>query len=179
MNNNHDADAIARGETTPVETDFNAVFSPVEPEPEPAPIFTTPEVVEEVYIPDRFEAPVVEPEIVETPVAVEPEPVVVKAKSKKIPQPETVIAYEDDEVVLLSSLILNGYARNSRSVWLVQERLINLGYTDAGTDEQGWLSEGTRSALAEFCGCSVEECKVNCKDTITRLFEGTPVQVKD
>lgn len=145
-------------------------------EAEPVAIPVEPAFEEQIVV-ESYAVEPVEPEVV----AVEPavaeevaeEPV---AKSKKSKSP-AVDDYADDEVVLLSSLVFEAGSRNSRSVALVQERLVALGHADAGSDQKGWLSVGTKTALAEFCGCAVEECKVNCADTIGRLFEGTSVNV--
>jgi hypothetical protein len=145
-------------------------------EAEPVAVPVEPAFEEQIVV-ESYAVEPVEPEVV----AVEPavaeevaeEPV---AKSKKSKSP-AVDDYADDEVVLLSSLVFEAGSRNSRSVALVQERLVALGHEDAGSDQRGWLSAGTKTALAEFCGCAVEECKVNCADTIGRLFEGTSVNV--
>jgi hypothetical protein len=128
----------------------------VEPEPEPT-IFTTPEVVADV--------PVVVPE--EKP-----------AKSKKFAAaaPDT---FADDEVVLLSSLKFEAISRNSRSVYLVQERLYQLGFDGGYEDQPGWLSHGTRRALAEFCPCDETSVRVDDAELIKRLFAGTSVKVTD
>ncbi len=125
-----------------------------------------------------------EVEVVYTEPAAEPveEPAVVpvaepKAKSKKVSQPEPVV-YAEGEVVYLSSLVYEGYARNSRSIDLVQQRLIELGFYDAGTDEPGWFSIGTKTALKYFAGCADdEECNIDCKEDIEKLFAGTSVKV--
>ena len=145
-------------------------------EAEPVAVPVEPAFEEQIVV-ESYAVEPVEPEVV----AVEPavaeevaeEPV---AKSKKSKSP-AVDDYADDEVVLLSSLVFEAGSRNSRSVALVQERLVALGHEDAGSDQRGWLSAGTKTALAEFCGCAVEECKVDCADTIGRLFEGTSVTV--
>jgi hypothetical protein len=145
-------------------------------EAEPVAVPVEPAFEEQIVV-ESYATEPVEPEVVvvEPAVAEEvaEEPV---AKSKKSKSP-AVDDYADDEVVLLSSLVFEAGSRNSRSVALVQERLVALGHEDAGSDQRGWLSVGTKTALAEFCGCAVEECKVDCADTIGRLFEGTSVNV--
>jgi hypothetical protein len=145
-------------------------------EAEPVAVPVEPAFEEQIVV-ESYATEPVEPEVVvvEPAVAEEvaEEPV---AKSKKSKSP-AVDDYADDEVVLLSSLVFEAGSRNSRSVALVQERLVALGHEDAGSDQRGWLSAGTKIALAEFCGCAVEECKVDCADTIGRLFEGTSVNV--
>ena len=141
-------------------------------EAEPVAIQVEPAFEEQIVV-ESYAVEPVEPEVVvvEEPAVAEEvaEPV---AKSKKSKSPA-----EDDEVVMLSSLVFQAGSRNSRSVALVQDRLVALGHEDAGSDQRGWLSVGTKTALAEFCGCAVEECKVDCADTIGRLFEGTSVTV--
>ena len=145
-------------------------------EAEPVAVPVEPAFEEQIVV-ESYAVEPVEPEVVvvEPAVAEEvaEEPV---AKSKKSKSP-AVDDYADDEVVLLSSLVFEAGSRNSRSVALVQERLVALGHEDAGSDQKGWLSAGTKTALAEICGCAVEECKVDCADTIGRLFEGTSVNV--
>jgi hypothetical protein len=127
-------------------------------EPAPAPeVFTTPEVVEEV--------PVVEPEVK-------------PAKSKKFAD-AAPSSFADDEVVLLSSLKFQAISRNSRSVYLVQERLYQLGFDGGYEDQPGWLSVGTRRALAEFCPCDESSVRVDDAELIKRLFAGTSVKVSE
>ena len=49
--------------------------------------------------------------------------------------------------VELSKVVFESlYERNSRSVGLIQIRLIELGYMSAGADKRGYLSVGTRQA---------------------------------
>jgi hypothetical protein len=128
----------------------------VEPEVEPA-IFTTPEVVEELPVPAAEEKP---------------------AKSKKVAD-AAPSSFADDEVVLLSSLKFQAISRNSRSVYLVQERLYQLGFDGGYEDQPGWLSEGTRRALAQFCPCDETSVRVDDAELIKRLFAGTSVKVSE
>lgn len=124
--------------------------------------FTTPEVVEE-------------PQIVSTPEPAAAEP---KAKSKKLAA-EVADTFADDDVVLLSSLKFKAVSRNSRSVYLVQERLYQLGFDGGYEDQPGWLSDGTRRALAEYCPCDEATVRVDDAELIKRLFAGTSVKVLD
>lgn len=117
---------------------------------------------EAVPVEAPVEVPQVVEEVVDTPVATEQVP----------------IAYAEEDTVELASLVFEAYSRRSTSVFLVQERLSTLGYFSADDDNRGWLSIGTRQALADFCGCSPEETVVNDKDLITRLFSGTIVKIK-
>jgi hypothetical protein len=123
-------------------------------------------------------------EVVNTPA--EPEAAAEVAKSKKSPaaaavEPEVVrvapasSASSVAGVVLLSSLKFESNSLNSLSVALVQERLIELGFYDAGSDNRGWLSEGTRKALALYAGLSEDAVAVDDADLIKKLFAGTAV----
>ena len=78
---------------------------------------------------------------------------------------------------MLSSLKFESNAQNSQSVALVQERLIELSFYDAGSDNRGWLSEGTRKALALYAGLSEDVVVVDDADLIKKLFAGTAVEV--
>ena len=129
--------------------DLYSVFTPAV---EPKPVVEAVAVVEEP-------AP--------APVAVE-EPVV---KSKKSPAPSRQI-----EGVVSMSALGNKFSHNSASVALVQEQLIALGFDEAGSDNRGHLSEGTKQALADFCGCSLAEFVLDEK-LITKLFKNTAVEV--
>jgi hypothetical protein len=68
---------------------------------------------------------------------------------------------------------------NSQSVALVQERLVELGFFDAGSNNRGWLGAETKKALADFAGLSVEEVVVDSEELIKRLFAGTQVSVSN
>ena len=115
-------------------------------------------------------------EVVDTPAEpaaeVEAEvPAAEEAKSKKSDAAEPA-AYQDGEVVVLSKLVLSGNERNSRSVALVQERLIAKGYVDADIDKRGWYRENTHKALLEFCG----DEGIN-ESTVSKLFADTKVSI--
>ena len=120
---------------------------------------------------DLFDAPA-EPDAAET-----------TAKSKKSPaaaavEPEVVRVAPASSVagvVLLSSLKFASNSQNSLSVALVQERLIELGFYDAGSDNRGWLGEGTRKALALYAGLSEDAVVVDDAELIKKLFAGTAV----
>jgi hypothetical protein len=113
-------------------------------------------------------------EVVDTPAepaAVAEAPAAEEAKSKKSDAAEAA-AYQDGEVVVLSKLVLSSNERNSRSVALVQERLVAKGYVDADIDKRGWYKENTHKALLEFCG----DEGVN-ESTISKLFADTKVSI--
>jgi peptidoglycan hydrolase-like protein with peptidoglycan-binding domain len=143
----------------------------------------------EPVIPAVVEEPTalaVEPETLPT-VFAEPEPEVIaivevpaadpkKAKGKNTRSASSLAAGSE---VLLSKVVFESkFAKNSDSVRSVQTRLIELGYTSAGDDRQGWISDGTASALAAFVADSgLEAHKLYAEDTINALFEGTGVVV--
>jgi hypothetical protein len=113
-------------------------------------------------------------EVVDTPAepaAVAEAPAAEEAKSKKSDAAEAA-AYQDGEVVVLSKLVLSSNERNSRSVALVQERLVAKGYVDADIDKRGWYKENTHKALLEFCG----DEGIN-ESTVSKLFADTKVSI--
>jgi hypothetical protein len=125
-----------------------------------------------------------EEEVVDAPA--KPDAAAEVAKSKKSPaaaavEPEVVrvapvsSASSVAGIVLLSSLKFESNALNSLSVALVQERLIELGFYDAGSDNRGWLSQGTRKALALYAGLSEDAVAVDDAELIKKLFAGTAV----
>jgi hypothetical protein len=124
-------------------------------------------------MPSEPEAPAVA-EVVDTPAepeAVAEAPAAEEAKSKKL-DTTAAAAYQDGEVVVLSKLVLSGNERNSRSVALVQERLIAKGYVDADIDKRGWYKENTHKALLDFCG----DEGIN-ESTVKKLFADTKVSI--
>ncbi len=122
------------------------------------------------------ETPTPEVEVVEEPVAVAAP--VEEAKSKNdAPAPSKLAA--SNKVVSLSKLVFESKSRNSVSVGLVQFRLVELGFLDAGSDKYGWLSAGTMKSLAQFAKTSVEKVNAQDEKLISRLFEGTSVEVAE
>ena len=122
------------------------------------------------------ETPTPEVEVVEEPVAVAAP--VEEAKSKNdAPAPSKLAA--STKVVSLSKLVFESKSRNSASVSLVQFRLVELGFLDAGSDKYGWLSAGTMKSLAQFAKTSVEKVNAQDEKLISRLFEGTSVEVTE
>ena len=122
------------------------------------------------------ETPTPEVEVVEEPVAVAAP--VEEAKSKNdAPAPSKLAA--SNKVVSLSKLVFESKSRNSASVGLVQFRLVELGFLDAGSDKFGWLSAGTMKSLAQFAKTSVEKVNAQDEKLISRLFEGTSVEVAE
>lgn len=148
--------------------------------PEPQPYYEP--VIEPVAVESLVVEPAPAPEIFTTPEVVEEVPAVVSeakpAKSKKFAD-AAEDTFADNEVVLLSSLKFQAVSRNSRSVHLVQERLYQLGFDGGYEDQPGWLSVGTRRALAEFCPCDETSVRVDDAELIKRLFAGTSVKVSE
>ena len=141
--------------------------------PEPTPAVVIPEVVAPVYAVEPEPEVVIEPEVVSTAPAAA---VVVEPKSKNdAPTPSKLSGTK--RVVRLSKLVFESSERNSASVGLVQYRLVERGHYDAGSDKYGWLSVGTRKALASFAGVSAEKVNLQDEKVIKRLFEGTDVEV--
>ena len=134
--------------------EVEVVYTPAEPELEPE----LEQVAEVVYTPAE-------------PATVAEAPAAEEAKSKKSDAAEPA-AYQDREVVVLSKLVLGGNERNSRSVVLVQERLIAKGYADADIDKRGWYKENTHKALLAFCG----DDGIN-ESTVSKLFADTKVSI--
>jgi hypothetical protein len=139
-----------------------------------------PEAPAVVEVVDTPAEPELEPEleqvaeVVDTPAepaAVAEAPAAEEAKSKKSDGAEAA-AYQDGEVVVLSKLVLSSNERNSRSVALVQERLVAKGYVDADIDKRGWYKENTHKALLEFCG----DEGIN-ESTVSKLFADTKVSI--
>jgi len=145
---------------------LNQEISPEPLEQKPTPTAVAPEVV--AVAPE----PVKEPEVVVTA----PEPIAVEEpKSKNPPSKLTGTT----RVVRLSKIVFESREKNSASVGLVQYRLVERGHFDAGSDKYGWLSAGTKKALASFAGTTVEKLNLQDKTLIKRLFEGTDVEVVD
>lgn len=136
------------------------VISTYAPVAQPEPMFVEPEAPE---------AEVVE----EVVVAAEP---VEEPKSKNDAPVQSRLA-ASKKVVSLSNLVFESKSRNSASVGLVQFRLVELGFFDAGSDKFGWLSAGTMKSLAQFAKTSVEKVDIQNEKLISRLFEGTSVEV--
>jgi hypothetical protein len=146
---------------------------------EPTPVLASAEVVS-TYAPVAQPEPMfIEPEAPEAEVVEEivaaAEPVE-EPKSKNDAPVQSKLA-ASKKVVSLSNLVFESKSRNSASVGLVQFRLVELGFLDAGSDKYGWLSAGTMKSLAQFAKTSVEKVNTQDEKLISRLFEGTSVEV--
>lgn len=82
------------------------------------------------------------------------------------------------DYVSLSSLHYPSNSRNSRSVALLQKRLIELGHLSAGSDPRGWLRDGTHAAMLEFSKAKkVSSDSPLARESVEALFKGTGVEV--
>jgi hypothetical protein len=152
--------------------------NPMHEQDAPAPQeFFVEEHHEEVAVEHVAEAPVVEevvyveptPEVVEEPVA--------KSKNEERAPQAASKRGSKNKVVHTSALVFKSNSRNSVSVGLVQERLMELGFVDAGADKYGWLCEGTMKALADFAKTTVAKCNPQDASMVEALFAGTKVEV--
>ena len=168
-------------EITPEPPSPQVVTSPFEAVVEPEVVAVAPEPEEnranehgymKEVITEEVPAAVVEPEVVYVPPTPAP---VEEPKSKNV---ESKLS-GTKRVVRLSKLVFESKEKNSASVGLVQYRLVERGHFDAGSDKYGWLSVGTRKALASFAGTNADKLNLQDKALIERLFEGTDVEVTD
>ena len=80
--------------------------------------------------------------------------------------------------VHVGKLEINGNSKNSASVRLIQQRLMELGHLSAGADLSGWLSNGTAEALAEFqAKGKIKADSVISRPVIVALMKGTSATV--
>jgi hypothetical protein len=148
---------------------------------EPTPVLASAEVVPTFAPPAQPEPMRIEPEapkaeVVEEVVAVAAPVAEVKSKNDAPVQSKLAAS---KKVVSLSKLVFESKSRNSASVGLVQFRLVELGFVDAGSDKYGWLSAGTMKSLAQFAKTSVDKVNTQDEKLISRLFEGTSVEVTE
>lgn len=124
----------------------------------------------------KHERPVEEANVV--PI-IEPEPPKVKKRTAKKVVAGGGIPWSEDMDVSLAKLVFESlFERNSRSVGLVQLRLVELGFNSAGADKRGWLSANTLAALEQFAGeQGVEAHEAVTESVIKALFDGTPVRI--
>jgi len=153
----------------------------IAPTPEPV----EPEV-EEVVV----EAEAVEPEVVE-PVAVEPVkpkplpikvsvpvPVDIDTVKEALPEPAgpaVVGNGEVDEVFLSSCVYRNIHSQKSLTVYHLQRRLSELGFSEADLDKQGFFGGATKLAVKNF-QASKKFDVTGLVDAVTfkAIFEGDP-----
>jgi hypothetical protein len=103
---------------------------------------------------------------------------VIPPKKKAARSEEESVAWSQDMSVSVSKLVYESlFERNSRSVGLVQIRLIEQGYMSAGSDRRGWLSAGTKEALEQYATDNKIEGAYNTDAVVRALFARTPVTV--
>ena len=153
----------------------------VAPTPEPV----EPEV-EEVVV----EAEAVEPEVVE-PVAVEPVkpkplpikvsvpvPVDIDTVKEALPEPAgpaVVGNGEVDEVFLSSCVYRNIHSQKSLTVYHLQRRLSELGFSEADLDKQGFYGGPTKLAVRNFqASKNFDATGVIDAVTFSAIFDGDP-----
>lgn len=132
--------------------------------------------------------PVVETQAVPRPTAprtsVVPIPVTVEEIYSSLPEPAgpaVVGLGEVDDVSLSSCVYKNVYARKSLTVHHLQRRLVELGYTDANRDRDGYYGDLTRFAIAKFQAANgIDGDGMIDADTFSLIFKGDPnVRVTD
>lgn len=103
---------------------------------------------------------------------------VIPSKKKTAKSDEGSVAWSQDMTVSVSKLVFESlFERNSRSVGLVQIRLVELGFMSAGADRRGWLSAGTKEALEEYAKSKSVEGAYNSDAVVRSLFARTPVTI--
>lgn len=131
--------------------------------------------------------------VFERPVEEEPEPEPAKEEKKpaakkaaaapkgKNSDPKSVptVLTSDIRVSRAKLIYRNQFEHNSRSVGVVQIRLLELGYMDAGSDKRGYLDDGTRLAISKFGKDNGFAGGTDLQDEalIKAIFAGTPVTV--
>jgi hypothetical protein len=126
--------------------------------------------------------PVVEAKPVPRPTAprtsVVPIPVTVEEIYAALPEPAgpaVVGLGERDDVSLSSCVYKNDYARKSLTVHHLQRRLVELGYTEANRDKDGYYGDLTRFAIAKFQSSNgIEGDGLIDAVTFALIFKGDP-----
>lgn len=104
----------------------------------------------------------------------------VAPKSKKSADPKSVptILTSDIRVSRAKLQYKNMFEHNSRSVGVTQIRLLELGYSEAGTDNRGYLGDGTLMALSKFGkDHGFGSVSIQDEEFVKAIFAGTPVTV--
>jgi hypothetical protein len=79
-----------------------------------------------------------------------PEPVAKPAPRRKPEPAPAPVTSNVTGTIVLAALTFRAYSRNSASVKILQDRLVELGHTACHSDTYGWLTDGTMAALREF-----------------------------
>ena len=110
--------------------------------------------------------------------SVVPIPVTVEELYSSLPEPAgpaVVGLGERDDVSLSSCIYKNLYARKSLTVHHVQRRLVELGYSDANRDKDGYYGDLTRFAIAKFQSSNgIEGDGLIDAATFALIFKGDP-----
>lgn len=133
-----------------------------------------------------FERPV-EEKVEEEPVVEEKEekkedaPAAKKAAAKgKNSDPKSVATVLGSDITVSRAKLMykNMFEHNSRSVGVVQIRLLELGYLEAGADKRGYLDDGTLMAISKFAkDHGFGKTDIQDEALIRAIFAGTPVTV--
>lgn len=101
-----------------------------------------------------------------------------KAKAKRDTHPVATQLNVDGLSVSQEKIVFESlFERNSRTVGLIQIRLIELGYMSAGGDKRGWFSAGTKEALDNFMKDNGLSGGYSDRETLDSLFSGTKVEI--
>jgi len=145
---------------------------------QPAAEAVEPEKVESTPTPEPAPVAVPEPTPAEdkTPVE-EPKPVQVEKPAAKpaVPARHVVTAADADPVRLSACVYQNKFNKKSLTVHHLQRRLVELGYTDAVGDKDGYYGELTHKAVADFQKANRHEATglMDAK-TFAAIFNGDP-----
>lgn len=107
-----------------------------------------------------------------------PEPTVPNKKAKKnTPAVATQLNVGGLSVSQEKIVFESVFERNSRTIGLIQIRLIELGYMSAGGDKRGWFSAGTKQAFDEFIDDKGFSGNYADREVLEELFSGTKVEI--
>jgi peptidoglycan hydrolase-like protein with peptidoglycan-binding domain len=125
------------------------------------------------------EEPEVVVEVVEEKKVAAPTPAPAAPKGDKADPKLVPTVLTSDITVSRGKIVFESlYEHNSRSVGVLQIRLLELGYVAAGSDNRGYLSDGTLAAIKEFAGDhGLEANKIDNEQLMKAIFAGTPVTV--
>ena len=100
-------------------------------------------------------------------------------KGKKFDPKSVPTVLGSDITVSRAKLIYkNMFEHNSRSVGVVQIRLLELGYVEAGADKRGYLDDGTLMAISKFAkDAGFGQTNIQDEALVQAIFAGTPVTV--
>jgi hypothetical protein len=111
-----------------------------------------------------------------------PAPVNIEAYRETLPTPSgpaVVGDGETDDVLLSAIQFKNMSARRSLSVYHMQRRLSELGFTDTDRDPKGFYGDYTKAAISQFqvargLDSSVAVVGIADAQTLASLFTGDP-----